>query len=173
MTDRLPRLIVFAGLPATGKSTLAEGVAGRMNAVWLRVDTIEAALLKAGLPASFETGWAAYLVAHDLGAAHLRLHQDVVIDAVNGVEPARALWEALARRTSARRFVIEVVCSDAREHRRRVESRPDPSPPMRAPTWEEVVRREYRPWMEPILRVDGTLPAEPNVSRIVQYCVLA
>lgn len=164
-----PRLLVLAGLPGTGKSTLAAGIAERLGAVWLRVDTLEAAMLEAGLPRSFETGLAAYLAARDTARNHLRLHRDVVIDAVNGVEEARRMWRELALECDAARSVIEVVCSDPVEHRRRVDSRPSPTPPLPAPTWEEVVHREYAPWGEPTLVVDGLRSPIENLSRIDRY----
>lgn len=164
------RLIVFAGLPGVGKSTLAREVAGEIGAPWLRVDTIEASLLRAGLPQSFETGLAAYLAAGDVAQDQLRFGGDVVIDAVNGVEPARAMWRDLAHRWRARLFVIEVTCPDPSEHQRRVESRGDATPPLPAPTWSEVTSREYLPWHDPVLSVDGTRPVRENVARILGYC---
>ena len=41
---------------------------------------------------------------------------------------------------------VEVVCSDASEHRKRVETREKPVPGLRLPTWAEVVSREYHEW---------------------------
>jgi predicted kinase len=163
------RLIVLAGLPGTGKSTIARLLAERLNAIWLRVDTIEAALLKAGIPPSFETGLAAYVATRDLARDHLRLHRDAIVDAVNGVEPARRMWQELAAEENARRYVVEVTCSDRTEHRRRVESRPPPTPPLPSPTWQEVVEREYLAWDEPILTVDGLREPRTNLARIQRY----
>lgn len=40
----MSRLFIFAGLPATGKTTLARQLARHLNAVHLRIDTIEQAL---------------------------------------------------------------------------------------------------------------------------------
>ncbi|MCE5382318.1 AAA family ATPase, partial [Pectobacterium punjabense] len=39
-------LIIFGGLPGTGKSTIARLLATRLNAVWLRIDTIEQLLIR-------------------------------------------------------------------------------------------------------------------------------
>jgi predicted kinase len=109
-----------------------------MDAVWLRVDTIETSLVKAGIPHSFGTGLAAYVVACDIARDHLHLHRDTIIDAVNGVEPARKMWRDLAAKCHADRYVVEIICSDREEHRRRVESRIDPTPPLPKPTWDAV-----------------------------------
>ncbi|HXY47465.1 MAG TPA: AAA family ATPase [Thermoplasmata archaeon] len=166
---RQPRLVVFAGLPGTGKSTLARLLADRLGAIWLRVDLIEASLLKAGIPRSFETGLSAYVVARDIAREHLNLHRDVIIDAVNGVEPARRMWRSVARECHASRFVVEVRCSDPVEHRRRIQSRRGPTPPLPAPSWEEVVQREYLPWKESVLSIDGLNAPAENVSRVVDF----
>lgn len=164
-----PKLVEFAGLPGTGKSTLARLLAERLGAIWLRVDTIEASLLKAGIPLSFETGLAAYVAVSDIARVHLLLQRDAIVDAVNGVEPARQMWRELAVEAHARLYVVEVTCSDRAEHRRRVESRHPPTPPLPKPTWEEVTAREYVAWDEPILTVDGLEPPEVNLARIQNY----
>ena len=168
-----PQLIVLAGLPGTGKSTLARELAARSGAVWLRVDAVEAATIAAGVPPSFETGLAAYRVARDLARDHLLLGRDAIVDAVNGVEPARAMWRELAQACGADRIVVEVYCSDAAEHRRRVESRPPATPPLPTPTWDEVVHREYAAWNEPVFRVDGTRAAEDVAVEILTHLARA
>jgi predicted kinase len=165
-----PKLLVIAGLPGTGKSTLARMVAERLDAVWLRVDTVEAALLKAGLTRSFETGLAAYIGVRDIAAEQLELGRNVVIDAVNGVEPARKMWRDLSESLDATRYIVEVTCSDLEVHRKRVESRTEQTPPLPSPTWDEVVHREYQPWGEPVLSIDGSRSPEQNVRRILEYC---
>jgi predicted kinase len=164
-----PLIIAFAGLPGVGKSTLARETALRKEAVWLRVDTIEAAIVTSGLPLSFETGLAAYIAVQNVAADQLRLGRNVVIDAVNGVEPAREMWRDLARDHRAKLFFIEVVCSDKAEHRRRVESRGAHAHPLPLPTWSEVVEREYAPWSEPILTVDSLSPIDKSIAQILGH----
>lgn len=166
----MKRLVVFSGLPGVGKSALAEIVARRLDAVWLRVDTVEAAILKASIRRTFASGLAAYLAVHDIARENIRVGHSVVIDAVNGVQEARDMWRALARSSRTPLRIVEVVCSDSEEHRRRVESRASATPPLPTPTWAEVVHREYRQWKEPILRVDGCLPVPENVRRVLNYC---
>ena len=56
-------LIVLSGLPGTGKSAVADGIARALRLPVLSVDPLESAILQAGIPPSFETGLAAYLVA--------------------------------------------------------------------------------------------------------------
>jgi predicted kinase len=162
-------LIVLAGLPGSGKSTLARRLARQIGAVWLRVDTLEAAMLAAGIPRSHATGLAAYLGVRDQAREQLAQGLWVVIDAVNGVPEGRRLWRELSSELSVDRWVVELVVSDRREHRRRVQSRRSPTPPLPPPTWPEVEEREYVPWDEPVLTVDTTLPLESNLRRVRAY----
>jgi predicted kinase len=164
-------LVVFAGLPGVGKSTLARAVAQRLNAIWLRVDLVEASLLKAGLTRSFETGLGAYIAACDIAADHLRLGRAAVADAVNGIEPGRAMWRVVARECKSDLFFVEVVCSNREEHRRRVESRDASTPPLPLPSWNEVLQREYEPWTDPVLTIDAVAPVDHCVDEILSYLV--
>ncbi|MGA8664980.1 MAG: ATP-binding protein [Thermoplasmata archaeon] len=167
--DRPPKLIVLSGLPGVGKSSIAREIATQFDATWLRVDTLEAAMLSAGIAHSFETGLAAYQGCHDMAADQLRLGRSVVVDAVNGVEPARQMWRDLAQMFRAERYTIHVVCTDLLEHRRRVEVREAPTPPLPKPTWEEVTHREFQPWTEAVLVVDTAGRTGSPVERIIEF----
>jgi AAA domain len=84
-------LIVFGGLPGTGKTTLSRLVAQDLSATWLRIDVIEVAMWRSGIAREEPTGLAAYVVANALADAQLGLGATVVIDAVNPVEEALGL----------------------------------------------------------------------------------
>lgn len=154
MLARRPQLVVFGGLPGTGKTTLASAVAARLRAAYLRIDAIEAAMWRAGLPRAEPTGLGAYLAAEAVAEGALRSGCAAVVDAVNPIELARVQWRDLARRTGSRLRVVEVVCSDFEEHRRRLDARAADLEGHRVPTWADVESREYEPWTEPRLVVD-------------------
>jgi predicted kinase len=164
-----PLLVLFAGIPGAGKSTLAGLLVREKDALWLRVDTLEATMLRAGLTKSFETGLAAYLAVRDCAAENLALGRAVVIDAVNGVAEAREMWEGQAAELLTDLKIIEVLCSGPEEPRRRVESRAPATPPLQNPTWAEVVGRENQVWKRPIFTVDSLEPVDRSVAGILAY----
>lgn len=160
-------LIVFGGLPGVGKTTLSRMVAREVGAVWLRVDAIEVAIWRSGIQAP--VGPAGYDVAEALADANLTLGRTVVVDAVNPLEISRRPWRALAARHGVPLRVIEVVCSDQDEHRRRVEQREPDLQGFVVPTWQEVQSREYESWAEPRLTVDSAGDFGDGLPRILDY----
>jgi predicted kinase len=115
-------LVVFAGLPGTGKTTVAQLVARQCGATYLRIDTIEQALRSANIVTD-DIGPAGYVAAYALAEANLRLGQIVVADCVNPVAATRDAWRSVAASASFPMLDIEIICSDPVEHRRRVEGR--------------------------------------------------
>lgn len=154
------RLIITAGLPGSGKSSVAEGVARALRAPLLSIDPIEAALWRAQISQS-ATGIAAYVVAEALAEENIALGASVVADAVNPVEAARAGWRRLARRRNVPLTIVECICSDAAIHRQRVEARVRGIAGMPELTWDRVEERraEYQPWTDDRIVLDTS--AEP------------
>lgn len=164
-----PLLVVFGGLPGTGKSTLATGVARALSATYLRVDAIEAAVIGAGLvPDQPAVGVSGYVIAHRVADSGLRTGLDVVVDAVNPVEVARAGWRELAAATGARLTFVEVTCSDPARHRDRVDRRASDLADWEVPDWAAVTGREYEPWTGPRIEIDNVGDPGPYVEQIVK-----
>jgi predicted kinase len=138
-------LIIFAGLPGVGKTTLARALARQRGAAHLRIDTIEQVLTDAGVDDCNDPGLG-YRLAYALAADNLRLGLTVVGDSVNSLDITREAWRAVARAAKAPFVEVEVICSDAAEHRRRVETRIADIVGHTPPTWRDVEEREYQPW---------------------------
>jgi predicted kinase len=141
----------MAGLPGSGKSTIADIVGARLNITVVSVDPIESAILGAGIDSDQPTGLAAYLVAQTIADTVLESGQSVIVDAVNAVDPAREQWVDLATRRGEQLRFIEVICSDPEVHRERLESRNRELPHMVEPSWHAVEQSldEYGPWAGP------------------------
>ena len=162
-------LIAMAGLPGSGKSTIAGELTRALRCALLSVDPIEAALWRAGIDRAQPTGLAAYVVAEDLAREQLTAGNDVLIDAVNDAEEARAQWISLARELATPLIFIEVFCSDPATHRDRLHERRRRIEGFPEPTWESVVTREesLRSWREPRLRLDSMRPVQENVAAAI------
>jgi predicted kinase len=146
-------LIAFAGLPGSGKSTIARELALRTGSIWLRVDSIEQAIKETGVvPGDMRD--AGYRAAHAVAFDNLRLGRDVVADCVNDWKIARDGWQAVGLRAGVTVMWVEIVCSDAAEHRRRVETRTVDIPGLEPPAWQAVTSREYHDWDRERLTVD-------------------
>jgi predicted kinase len=92
-------LIVFAGLPGAGKTTIARTLAQKLGAVHLRIDTIEQALRSSRVLKS-DVGPAGYLVAQRVAEENLRIGRLVVADSVNPLQVTRGAWRAVAEQAS-------------------------------------------------------------------------
>ncbi|MGO4594453.1 AAA family ATPase [Leifsonia sp. 2TAF2] len=172
---RVPMLVAMAGLPGSGKSTIAEIVAGRIGATVISVDPIEAAVLRAGIDSDQPTGLAAYLVAETMAEQVLLSGHSVVVDAVNAVEPARLQWRDLAQRCDVKLRVVETVCSDPELHEERLAKRSGT-----VATWStgavavEQSVDEYDEWRGacgslPRVTLDTSAPLGENVETAVEF----
>ncbi len=155
-----PTLYIFAGLPASGKTTLAQRLATDLNAVHLRIDTIEQAMRDL---CNFQVEGEGYRLAYRIAADNLRLGLNVIADSCNPIELTRREWEDVAHAEGAEFVNIEILCSDPAEHRQRVEYRVNSVPNLQLPTWNDVVAREYHSWNVPRVEID-TAKSSPESS---------
>ncbi|NJN21252.1 MAG: AAA family ATPase [Leptolyngbya sp. RL_3_1] len=144
-------LFIFAGLPGTGKTTLSQQLARHRNAVHLRIDTIEQALRDL---CHLQVEGEGYRLAYRIAADNLLLGMNVVADSCNPIALSRREWEQTATSNQAAFINIEVICSDPKEHRRRIEARTADIPGLHLPTWEQVINRDYHPWSQDHIVID-------------------
>jgi predicted kinase len=159
-------LAVFAGLPGSGKSTLAARVGKALPAPVLAVDEVDRVLHDHRVSEP-TPGVAAYGIVAALAAQQLALGHSVIVDAVSPVAAARDLWRDVAERAGAPLRVVEVLCGDEAEHRRRIEARE--GHPIGI-DWDRVQRRraEYEPYPGPLLVVDTSVAGDP-VPPVLTY----
>lgn len=162
-------LAVIGGLPGTGKTTLARRAAQAWGAVYLRIDSIEQAVLSATPLADIGPG--GYAVARSVALDNLRVGLPVVVDCVNPLLATRQIWRSAAAEAGVALREIEIVCSGAAEHRRRIETRVADIPGHKLPTWDDVAGREYHPWDRDPIRIDtsGRTP-EAALAGLLALC---
>jgi len=93
------KMIVFSGLPGTGKSALAESVGQELGIPVFAKDWLEATLLRCELvPANFKKplASASYELLTTLARRQLMLGQSVILDSVASTESIRSTWKQLS-----------------------------------------------------------------------------
>ena len=166
-----PKLVVLTGLPGTGKSAIAEAVAGHLRAPVFAKDRLEAPLLRSGAVRPEQLGSLGYELLTTLADRQLALGQSAVLDSVASTASIRSAWRELADRHRAAWYVIECVCSDPNVHRQRLDGRARGIPDWPELDWSEVerVRGYYAPWDEPRLTLDAMALLGDNIVRAVDY----
>jgi predicted kinase len=155
-------LIIFGGLPGSGKTTIARELGAAIGAVHVRIDSIEQALLES--PRITNLYDESYRVGYAVAEDNLRLGRIVIADSVNPLEITREAWLRVANRAQVPAVEVEIECSDQAEHRRRVEERFGDLPGLPALTWQDVIDREYHAWRREHLVID-------TAARSVEQCV--
>jgi predicted kinase len=172
-------LIIFSGLPGTGKSSLAEAVGREMCIPVFAKDWLEATLRRCGLMPGkagvSSLSYAAYELITTLAQRQLVLGQSAILDCVAGQESLREQWRTLAAGYEAGWQVIECVCSDEALHRKALAARQRGIPGWYELGWEEVerVRGYYEPWQEECLVLDMVNPLPDNIQVVLAYLLQA
>jgi predicted kinase len=144
-----PQLIVFAGLPGTGKSSLARALARELRAVYLDKDTVKDGVMRLAGEMSLEQGTRlagalSYELLVDLARDNLTLGLSVVVDSPAAYQVFRDRIKALARAVKADLKLIECICTDEHLLRDRVERRGQDLPAYRTRDWETFQRDRGR-----------------------------
>lgn len=138
---------------------MAQRVAKRLGAAYLRIDSIEQALRDL---CSIDVRGEGYRLGYRVASDNLRLGLSVVADSCNPIELTRREWEQVAQEVEAEFVNIEVICSDAKEHRQRAERRVADIPGLTLLSWSEIENREYHRWTVERIVIDtaGRTPTE-------------
>lgn len=165
-----PRLVVIAGLPGVGKTSVAAFLATLVDAVHLSIDAVEESLLASGFARGWQTGVAAYEAGRAMAELNLHLGRVVVVDAVNDSEEARETWRRAAVDTGASLDFVHLVLADVSDHQRRLEGRDRGFAHVTEPLWSDVQRRrhEYAPWTDPVLEIDTSNHSADQVAALVE-----
>jgi hypothetical protein len=169
------KLIVFSGLPGTGKSMLAEALGKHLCIPVFARDWLEATLLRCELnpaPKGKSLGWAGYELLTVLAERQLMLEQSVILDSVAGMQPIRSTWRQLARQYNADWLVIECICADESLHQSRLNQRKRGIPGWHELEWSDVekVKQYFVPWTDERLVLDMVHPFVVNFSKAKIYC---
>jgi predicted kinase len=151
MENTKPVLYIFSGLPGVGKSTLAQYFAEKINAVYIRIDTIEQGIRDL---CKFNVQGEGYRLAYRIVEDNLKIGNSVISDQCNTIKLTREEWKNIALKNNCEYMNIEILCSNKEEHKNRIENRETDVENLKLPTWEEVMEREYEPWEEEHLIID-------------------
>jgi predicted kinase len=120
------KMILFSGLPGTGKSALAESLGADLGIPVFAKDWLEAVLLRNGLKQTLADkpfGFVGYELLSVLAERQLTLKQSVILDSVASPLAVRIRWRQLADQYKANWRVIECICSDEALHHARLSQR--------------------------------------------------
>ena len=169
-----PFLIVFAGLPGVGKTTLARAVARELSAVYIDKDTIKDAALALARemqienPAQF-AGALSYTLLMPLARDNLTLGTHVVVDSPAGYRSFQEAVEELVRGVRVNFKLIECMTTDEALLRERIERRGPDLPEHRVRDWEglQQARERMERLSGPRLVVDTAESVQTNLKKII------
>jgi predicted kinase len=165
--------VIFAGLPGTGKSTLARALAERLGAAILDKDRVRGALFPDALidysPEQDQLCMRAMLEA----AAYLTERRRLKYVFFDGrTFSTRGQIEDVllaAKQAGARWRILHVTCADAVAEERL--ARYDPGHPAknRDPALYRRIKQHFEPILQPKLEVDTTLGVDRDLAAVEAY----
>ena len=142
--NRNPLFITLAGLPGTGKTTLARLLAKKLSLVYLRLDCIEVPFYRYN--ATSGSKGEGYDAIVNLARENLNLGLGVIVDTVNPLHLTRKSFRDLAKETNANFLQFELKTNNLLLHKKRIEQRKADIVGHNLPTWNKVLNVEYEEW---------------------------
>jgi predicted kinase len=170
LKETQPTLVIFSGLPGTGKSTLAYPLAQKLHWPLLLIDDVIGEVPENPDLAFWDSKVAVLL---DLVETQLSLGLDVIVESVF-MNMDRHHAQELARKHHARFLPIYMFVSDNEIWEERVTARYKNPNNKHVATWEQVQhqREHFREW-EPqtALFIDSIKPSDQNFTEVLNFVV--
>ena len=170
-TTESPRLVLIAGIPGAGKSTLAESLARHLRTPIFSMDWMLGSLVLARAITDENAVEVVDFQLTAVAARHLQLGIDVIVDVAGHTRVDRARWRELTERLGGVFVGVECVCSDAGLHRSRVEGRSRGIPGWHATVpWQHVERMRglWEPWEDDHLVLDSAVETpDSSLKRVL------
>lgn len=162
------KLIIFSGLPGTGKSTLANRLARELQVPLLCIDDLIGEVPE-GAGTSFWDSKVAILLR--LAEVQLELGLSVILDSVF-MNMDRYHAQELARKYGPRFYPIYMFVSDDQVWEQRVRARYEDAKGIRVASWERIQhqRERFRTWESgTALFIDSLNPADKNYEAVLNF----
>ncbi|MEQ7127582.1 ATP-binding protein [Actinopolymorpha sp. B11F2] len=171
-SGRRAALVIFSGVPGSGKSTIAEATGRKLNIPVFAIDWLLGALTPFGGRHFAELWDIGVEQLTTLALRQLTLGQSAILDTPVEDHATRVRWRSLARRANADFKVIVCTCSDPKVHRARVEDRHRGIPGWHdGGDWTNVARRlaKFPSWDEEALIIDSIQPPDRNLAAVLDH----
>lgn len=164
------KLIVMTGLPATGKSAIAEALGRELSIPVFALDWLRGVMRRYDIE-SETSGYAAYEMLVALAARQLMLGQSAIIDSVLTPPAIRGAIRDLAMDYHVPIYGIWTYSSDETVHQERLAKRKRNIPHWPELKWEDVqlVAKRYGVWEYVGLRLDVVEPFENNLQKALKF----
>jgi predicted kinase len=162
-------LLVFGGVPGSGKSAVAERVGAALNVPVFSLDWLLGALSPFGMRHRLDLMSIGAELLTTLAYRELFAGRSAVIDTTSEDPYSRARWESLATGAGATILPIVCVCRDPTLHRERVERRKRGIPGWAdAGDWTDVTSRlaTFPPWADAV-EIDTARPLDTCVNQLL------
>lgn len=160
-------IVLFAGLPGTGKSTLAYRLAQDKGWCLLSKDQINRSLERENI----DNGRAGYEVLIDLAELNVKNSVSVILDASFGFENLRQKVQEMAKIYQANFFGIECISTDEEVLKKRFDNRQEMVSGWKPADWIEHnrVKGYWQRWDNDRLTLDALEPIEKNYQKLINY----